>query len=171
MVSPIIKPNKGQMMRAVRVGGLRALDHIFAPTDTTNYVGDPKYNCWQRDIEGAAAEHAYHIYRNRVWDPGDRHAADVMDGTQIRHTELPNGCLTVKPSDEKNLDEWFILVTGAVGIYRIVGYAKGRDCKRAEWMKEYYGPKSKAWYAPQNFLHKFPDKTVEPWFDPERDRR
>lgn len=114
----------------------------------------PKHNDtkWDMDIEGAGAELAYCKFTNVYWTGsiGTFHKADVGNDIQIRHTTLQDGRLIVRSEDNPNHN--YVLVIGSMPNYTIVGWIKGVDAIKNEFICN-PNNKGKAYFVPQNKLN------------------
>ena len=119
-------------------------------------------NHWAIEINGSCAELAVAKALGYYWG-GDVNTfkAPDLEGIQIRNTDLDEGRLIVRPNDSDN--EIFVLVTGYLQNYRIVGWLYGHQCK-----KDYYHYKGTSerpepcFMVPQGDLFWFnPDKAPE----------
>jgi len=74
-------------------------------------------------------------------------------GPDVKSTKHESGRLLVTPDAE---DDWkFVLVTGAMPTYKVIGWMWGRDAKREEWLT-ILDPRRPACYAmPQDKLKSF----------------
>ena len=107
---------------------------------------------WNVDIEAAAAELAVAKALGTFWaaadTPDEDRAGDVGPGVQVRHTQHLNGSLIVHDRDAD--DHRFVLVDGAMPMFRIAGWAWGRDAKHADhWRADMPRP---AFFMPQSAL-------------------
>jgi hypothetical protein len=104
------------------------------------------------DIEGAGAEMAYCKLADAYWTGsiGTFHEADVGKDIQIRHTILKDGRLIVRSGDNPN--HKYVLVIGSMPNYTIVGWIKGVDAKKNEFILNPNG-KGDAYFVPQNKLN------------------
>jgi hypothetical protein len=119
---------------------------------------------WAIDIEGACAElavaKAVGTYWEPVWERTDRQRDDV-EGWQIRSTPRANGCLIVHPSDPD--DARFVLVTGTVPTFTIVGWLYGWEAKSDEFWRD-PGTGRPAYFVPAARLRALPSTT--PGYNP-----
>jgi hypothetical protein len=96
------------------------------------------------DINQVGRERNRSEYRN----------ADVVaengDHYQIRHTQRPNGRLIVRRRDKDG--DTFVLITGEGDTFYIVGWIKGVDAKKDEWVKDPNGRNEPVYFVPQQKL-------------------
>jgi hypothetical protein len=136
---------------AARVGTLRRLECLKSGKYRKTF--DPEGG-WKTDIEGAGAEMAYAKLRNCFWSHSVNRFKDpdFNHNVEIRHTTRWNGSLIVRePVSE---DSYYVLVTGELPNYRIVGWIQGRAAMKPEW----YQAKARrppAYFVPQSELRSF----------------
>ena len=105
---------------------------------------------WQVEIEGSLAEVAVAKHLGVFWDGSvDTFKRADVGSVQVRHTELQEGCLIVRPEDAD--DEKYILVCGTYPIYELCGWMLGVMAKKEEFIRDPGGVKS-AFFIPQKFL-------------------
>lgn len=75
---------------------------------------------------------------------------DCFGNAEVRATRRENGCLIVRDNDAD--DRLFVLVVGDPPVVRIVGFLRGADAKRDEWLRNPHGHRA-AWFVPQAALH------------------
>lgn len=137
---------------AVQVGLRRRLEALRAGMrDRHGFGGD---NPWEGDIQGAAAELAVAKHLGRYWDGSVNtfKRGDVGE-VQVRSTPRKDGSLIVRRSDSDT--DHFILVTGAIPEFNVIGWISGAAAKSDEFKKSPNG-RPPAWFVPQRALHKFP---------------
>lgn len=106
---------------------------------------------WTAHIEAVGSEMAVAKLLGRYYvDTADPdYGGDVGARLQVRHTTLPNGRLIVHPSDPD--DHFYVLVTGELPTYEVVGGLYARDCKREEWWTD-PGTGRPAFFVPRDAL-------------------
>lgn len=109
-------------------------------------------NDWSIHIEGACAEEAVAKYLNIFWSGsiGELLTPDVGK-FQVRSTPLAHGRLIVQKKDPD--DAVFILATGTIPRFIIVGWMYGHEAKRGEWWCDPQGTNRHAYFVPQSALH------------------
>lgn len=108
---------------------------------------------WRNDIEGAAAELAYCKAVGIYW-PGSVNSfkgPDCGKKTQIRQTHHLNGSLIVRNKD--NPDHFYVLVVGTCPYFKVVGWIRGFDAKKNEYLRA-PGGDNPAYFVPQKDLKK-----------------
>jgi hypothetical protein len=113
-------------------------------------------NPWERicmDVEGAASEYAVAKLLRLPWSGNASKGVDIEPNIDVKSTKHESGRLLVTPDAE---DDWkFVLVTGAMPTYKVIGWMWGRDAKREEWLTV-LDPRRPACYAvPQDKLKSF----------------
>lgn len=105
---------------------------------------------------GCLAECAFAKSRNLYWSGGGLSWRDDDDvgGIQVRSTPLPHGSLLVRPTDGA-LDKPWVLLIGADGKYRLVGWLYGRETHRECWLRAPNG-RPAAFFVPQSVLRPIP---------------
>jgi hypothetical protein len=106
------------------------------------------------DIEGAAGEIAAARALNRYWHASvnvGKEAPDVGTNIQVRATKHLNGSLIITNSDPD--DQIYVLVTGTRPNYKIVGWIRGCDGKKEQYVR---APNNRppAYFVPQTALKK-----------------
>jgi hypothetical protein len=105
---------------------------------------------WGSHIEGAGGEMALAKALGVYWDGGvNTFKRDDLPGIQVRTRSRHDYELLVRSADSG--DEVFVLVTGQMPEYRIHGWIRGADAKRAEWEK-CHGGRPPAFFVPQGEL-------------------
>lgn len=110
------------------------------PRSERDYTNDR----WGRDIESALAEVAVGKSLKMYW-PGSIDVGSDPDvgKLQVRHTELSNGHLIVRPRDSDL--HTFVLVTGRMGIYQVHGWITGEEAKRIGDVRDPAGREPAHW--------------------------
>lgn len=118
-------------------------------------------------IQAACAEMAAAKALGLYWcgSMASRSEVDIGRDVQVRHTEREAGCLIVHGSDDD--DHAFVLVTGQIPEFEVVGWIRGRDAKRPEFVREPH-PGRPAYFVPQSALidiHHLSPVVMEPQAD------
>ena len=141
--------------QAAQVGAMRRIEALKRSRPEPH--GAPTSDLWGIDVESAAAELAVAKALNTFWHslasrpevlPGD------VGSLQVRSTPLPNGCLIVHHKDES--DAPFVLVTGRVPLFDVVGWILGDDAKIDRFWKD-PGTGRPAFFVPQKELRPMGD--------------
>ena len=75
-----------------------------------------------------------------------RHGGDLVDGTEVRHTERADGGLAIRASDYD--ERPYVLVTGSDGVtYDVHGWLYAAEAKRPAYYRDDWA--YPAWCAPQ----------------------
>lgn len=109
---------------------------------------------WTVHVEGACGELAVAKLLNRYWagtlntfkEGGD------VGNIQVRTRSRENYDLIVRTDDRD--EDVFVLVVGRAPKYRVVGWIRGKDAKRAEWSQT-HGGRPAAFFVPQHALRAF----------------
>jgi hypothetical protein len=90
---------------------------------------DP-YWAWDVHIEGALAEYAVALFYGVPWTGtvGQLDTPDVGP-LQVRWVRRDSGYLPIRKANAKD-HEWYVMVQGKLGLYRIVGVILCREGKR-----------------------------------------
>jgi len=121
-----------ELLLGAMVGSMR---EVSAISNNRPDKGEMPRCPWEGHIEGALAEMFVAKTLGVYWSGnlGDLQAADASV-LQVRSTKYPTGRLMLHPEDKD--DDWFVLVIGDKGAYRIAGCLKAKDGKRAEYWDE-----------------------------------
>lgn len=106
----------------------------------------------QQETLGVCGEMAVCKAINKMWKPSVNtfhNLPDVEPNIEVRATENTNGCLIIRENDPE--DRWYFLVIGTPPIVTVVGYIRGREGKRNEWIRDPNGYRT-AWFVPQDAL-------------------
>ena len=108
---------------------------------------------WKYHIEGASGEFALAKALNVHWGAHSNvfKVPDISGNIQVRTRSNHNWDLIVRDGDPD--DEIFILVTGSVPNYRIVGWILGKDAKNSTWYKDIGNRSHPAYFVPQEYLN------------------
>ncbi len=107
---------------------------------------------WRAHIEGVAGELAVAKVLNVFWTGTIntyRSRADV-GSLEVKTRSKPDYELLVRPHDRD--DAAFVLVTGEIPTYTVVGWILARDAKRPVWL-QMYGGRPPAYFVPHDALH------------------
>lgn len=106
---------------------------------------------WDADIESAAAEMAVHKALDSFWNGrlNSFKGPDLGKNIQIRSTKYSNGHLILRPMD--NPDHLYILVTGQIPVFTVVGRIQGREAMVDTYAMQ-WGNGDRAWKIPQDAL-------------------
>jgi hypothetical protein len=143
-MSALVELSTEELLLAAIVGVRRYVESIAAGHSSI-FATD-----WSRHVEGAAAELAFAKDRGLYWTGVTQLARTDVSGVQVRHTTRPDGCLVIRDRDCL-ANEPTVLVTGAAGVYRLVGWIRPAFARREEWRRDPngYGP---AYFVPQSAL-------------------
>lgn len=135
---------------AVTEGSTRRLRALQRGMADRHGVAGRERDDWGLNIEGAAAEYAAAKALNVCWSfaPGPGYEGDIGHGFEVRSTPHPDGRLIVHETDPS--DRPFLLVTGALPDFDVVGWIMGGDAKRQEWWND-RAPRA-AFFVPQAAL-------------------
>lgn len=102
---------------------------------------------WSVHIEGAAGEMAAAKAMNRFYSGSVNTFRDGGDvgAIQVRTRSKDGYELIVRANDRDS--DVFVLVVGRAPVYRVMGWMRGQDAKRAEWRKE-HGGRVAAYFVP-----------------------
>lgn len=108
---------------------------------------------WRYHVEGAAGELAFSKAMNIHWEAHSNvfKVPDIGSNLQIRTRSHDDWDLIVRDNDSD--DEIFILLVGEIPNYRVVGWIRGVDAKRAEWYKDMGKRGKPAYFVPQEYLN------------------
>lgn len=116
-----------------------------------------KYGCsspdgWGLHIEGCAGEIAAARVLDRYWSPSVNTFKTEGDvgSLQVRTRSNDGYDLIVREDDGDN--DLFVLVLGKIPEFEVVGWIRGADAKRSEWLNG-YGGRPPAYFAPRSALH------------------
>lgn len=144
---------RSEMVMAASVGCHRRLESVFEGRKN-NRIDDIK-TAWTVDIEGAAAELAFCKFRNKYWtgSVGSFKGADVDKDIQVRQTVYDNGSLIVR--DDDNQFDYYVLVTGYMPKFKVVGWLRGMDARKDCWREDPGSRKKPCFKVPQAALKRF----------------
>lgn len=107
----------------------------------------------ERHIEAAGSELAVSLYTGGEWvdDPNAfRTKPDVMPDLEVRRISKDWWRLPVYRDDHP--DRRFVLVSGSMPTYTIVGWIQGYDARRVGEFLDQHNTGVGAWFVPQNAL-------------------
>ena len=144
----IVRLTTAELWQAASVGALRHMQALArGQKDAHGFDGE---DSWTIHIEGACGELAFAkhlgVYPGLTACAGK--APDVGK-YQVRTRSRADYDLIVRSGDSDG--DVFVLVTGANGVYRVVGSIAGRDAKNEQWRKD-YGGRPPAYFVPQSAL-------------------
>ena len=152
----LIRLTKDECRKTAHAGIERRFTNLFKELKNLHSHGYACGNPWASDIEAAGAELAFSKFIGKEWvgDVNTFHAPDVDGGWQVRYTDRENGCLIIRPIDSPKYDQNFVLLTGLMPNYNIIGYMKGSDAVKEKYSRNPNGA-GQAWFVPQKDLLKF----------------
>jgi hypothetical protein len=117
--------------------------------------GDGLTKQLEKHIEGAGGELAFAKTRGLYWNGSVNTYRDGGDvgAVQVRTRLQAHYDLIVRESDRD--EDWFVLMIGQLPVYRFMGYIRGIDAKRDEWLAD-HGGHGRAWFVPQDALKEAP---------------
>ena len=109
------------------------------------------------NINAAGAEMAVAKFLNRYWVAGvnEFDAPDVSPNVEVRSTPYPHGKLIVRKDAPD--DRPFVLVRGTLPNFEIVGWIRGGEAKRNEWLMDPNGD-GECFMVPETALYVFERK-------------
>lgn len=151
-----VRLTKSETFHAASAGIQRRIEGIFSKTRSDKH--GLKGLGWDIDVEGVAAEmaaaKALYLAYTFVLEISDDPAAlegDIAPGIEVRATTHRNGCLIIHPEDKD--DSKFILVTGQIPNFKVVGWLQGKEAKQDQWWRTDTG--RPAYFVPQTALYSF----------------
>lgn len=105
------------------------------------------------DIDAVGAELAVAKHTGRYW-PAHIYRfvePDIPPDIEVRHGTRPDSHLIVRANDYD--DRRFVLVTGTMPDFELVGWMGGSDAKRPEWRKDPNGDGKPCYMVPQSSLN------------------
>lgn len=114
----------------------------------------------QDEILGACGELAVCKSVNKFWSPSVNtfHGiADAGHNVEVRTTQRINGSLIVRDNDPD--DRWYYLVVGTPPTMTVVGYIKGSEAKRDQWLRDPHKHRL-SWFVPQDALYALTERTA-----------
>jgi hypothetical protein len=148
----VIELTRDEIERALREAELRA-DNVISRgcSDRLGRVRRSREEIVRDGHGPCCAELAASILTGMPWTsertgPGAR--ADIGEATEVRSSKFPWSPLRIYSFDKA--DHFFVLVTGQIPLYRVVGWMPGREARRAEfWRADLQPPQ---WQVPQESL-------------------
>jgi hypothetical protein len=124
-----IELTSSEIMMAAQAGIMRQVENI--KKNAKPYYGASSALDWQLHIEGCLGEFALSKFLNVWWGgKGGKRNPDV-DIYDVRTTSSHNNRLILHPNDPDERIFW--LLTGCNGTYKIQGWIKGIDGKKAKY--------------------------------------
>lgn len=151
---------ENEAMLAAYVGARRHVDKLFRG-QRDRYGAEARLDQWSVDIEAAGAEMAVAKVLGLYWTGanGLHDATTDVGRLQVRNPLPGNQSLLVRPSDAD--DHGFVLVTGTIPRFEVVGWMLARDAKRPEWRRD-PGGHGAAYFVPQEELHDVSEISARP---------
>lgn len=148
----VVELTESEAMQAALVAVQRQVQNLFAGRRDANHA--PQTTGWDFHIQGAAGEMAFAKWCGEYWSGslGDLNAADV-GARQVRTTSYPYGHLLLKGRDKP--DDVFVLVTGRIPTFTLVGWIFGRDGMISRLHQDRADNGRPCWWVPQSMLQKF----------------
>ena len=106
----------------------------------------------QQEITGACGEMAVCKALGRFWTPSVNtfhNVPDIPPNIEVRTCQDNAGSLIVRDNDAD--DRWYVLVTGKPPTMTVVGFIRGSDAKRDQWLRNPGGHRP-SWFVPQSAL-------------------
>lgn len=160
MTPPIVILEWYELVHAMGTGMVRSAASMSnGHNPSRSVVSSNPWEIIQRHCVGAAAELAVAKFRGVYWDGsvGTYHAVTDVPGCDVRSTPDPNGSLILR--DDDPADRWYCLVITAPPSFRLVGFIRGEDGRRDEWLRNPHGQRA-SWFVPQAAL--LPIRSVSP---------
>ena len=157
MPSSLIKLNYLEVHLASQIGMMR--QEISLQKGLKDSHGFDGENGWSIHIEGAGGEMAVAKYANTYWMGSVNTFKKINDvgKVEVRTRSRDYYDLLIR-NDDKNEDV-FVLVVGKIPDFKIVGWLKGKDAKKPEWLKT-YANREAAYFVPQSELNS-PESLIE----------
>lgn len=134
-----------ELMLCAQAGVMRNVENI-----KKNYHN--KYNMpsnaplWHWHIEGCIGEYVVSKHLGLLWKgKGEPNTPDLINGDEVRISDLHTNRLIVHPNDAEDASFWF--VTGSNGTYRINGWIKGHKAKDQKYWADPNGGRP-AYFVP-----------------------
>jgi hypothetical protein len=117
----------GEMQMAVTIGTMRRLE-CFRMGNQNDGFGKRITGIWDADIDAAGSEIAVAKYKNFYWGGtvNTFHGPDILQNIQVRASPRGDCRLIFRPED--NPEEYFVLVSGNLPSYIVMGFLKGKEC-------------------------------------------
>ena len=152
-----VKLEKAEVLQATIVAVERMMESIAKGLEHKPPMKQED-NALAYNIEGACGELAYAKARGIYYEPrvNTFKAPDFGSNVQIRTRSDHNYDLLIRDNDKP--DHYYVLVTGTLPTYRIVGYILGADAMAQPAWRKNWGGRGEAWFVPQKALTPFPSK-------------
>ena len=143
-----VRLTMSEVSLAAGVGMRRQIMSLFSP----DAHGCDGKEGWTLHIEGAGGELAVAKLLNIYWDGsvGTFSNGGDVGRLQVRTRSRLDYELIVRPRDRD--EDLFVLVVGRIPVFHVVGWIRGRDARRPEWLAE-HGGRPAAHFVPQDALH------------------
>lgn len=150
---------KAEVMQATFVAVERVMESIAKGHEHKPPL-KPDDNVLALNIEGACGELAYAKARGIYYEPrvNTYKAPDFGDRVQIRTRTDHSYDLLIRDNDKP--EHYYVLVTGTLPTYRIVGYILGADAMAQPAWRKNWGGRGEAWFVPQLALTPFKRKAA-----------
>jgi hypothetical protein len=144
----LVTLSRSEALQAAYAGVHRMLRAIFRGRQPRHGRGSGDE--WHDDVQACAAEMAVAKALDRFWSdsPAPDYGGDVGE-LHVRHTTREDGRLILRPSDPD--EGTFVLVTGSIPAFRVVGWITGRDGKAGE-PHDIPNGRPPCWMVPQSEL-------------------
>jgi hypothetical protein len=114
---------------------------------------------WHIDIEAAGAELAFAKYMGLYWDFSvNTFKKQDVGGYQVRHTQVKDGKLIIRPKD--NPEEKYVLIVGTGPEYLIAGWIWGYEAKQDQHIFKGFNGMPDCWMVHQESLDQFDDQNT-----------
>ena len=144
----IVELTPYEMLVAAQIGVMRQVQNL--KEKRLDAYGAQTDRGWQLHIEGAMGECAVAKHLGIFWNGSIGNLQDTDVGNiQVRTTAHPNGRLILHPKDDPK--DFYVLVIGENGGYRIVGGIYGELGKRDEYWTD-PGTGRPAYFVPRERL-------------------
>jgi len=133
-----------------------ALTRYASAMNNKQMKGLHQQNPWERicmDVEGAGSEYAVAKLLRLPWSGNTSKGPDILPNIDVKSTKHENGRLLISPDAE---DDWkFVLVTGAMPTYHVIGWMMGRDGKKEQYLTTLSHNRPPVYAVPQDKLKRF----------------
>jgi hypothetical protein len=161
LVEPIVvRLSAAEIFSAASIGLMRQVSAIQSGSkDRGGAVRDP----WQCHIEGAMAELALCKALGVHWIASiNAHSQPDVGRLEVRVRPVDSWDLILRRKDRPEAS--YVLLCGANGVYRLVGWIKGSDGQRALYLRDPTGgEREPAFFVPQTMLTPITPETLEVW--------
>lgn len=139
-----------EMLAAAFAGVQRQVNALAKKSQHTGRTAPP-LEVWGNHIEAAGSELAVSKATNRHWHLSlSGYSAPDVGTLHVRQTTKPDGGLIVRGVDPD--EHYFVLVTGMMPVYEVVGYIMAAEVKVKEYYKTGYNGAKDYWLCPQSAL-------------------